>query len=47
MKRLIKTNQRKKQLNRQHHKMTARRQSYFNQASTEPDVQQSIWQVSQ
>lgn len=35
MKRALKSNQRRKQLNRQHHKMTARRQSHFNQAITE------------
>lgn len=32
MKRTFKMNQRKKQLNRQHHKITSRRQSHFQQA---------------
>jgi hypothetical protein len=31
MKRPLKSNQRRKQLNRQHHKMTSRRLSHFNQ----------------
>ncbi len=31
MKRPLKSNQRKKQLNRLHHKITSRRQSHFNQ----------------
>ncbi len=35
MKRPLKSNQRRKQLNRQHHKMTARRLSHFNRAITE------------
>ncbi|WP_198560050.1 hypothetical protein [Colwellia sp. Bg11-28] len=35
MKRPLKSNQRRKQLNRQHHKMISRRQSHFNQAITE------------
>jgi len=35
MKRPLKSNQRRKQLNRQHHKMTSRRQSHFNQTITE------------
>ncbi|KGJ93096.1 hypothetical protein ND2E_2562 [Colwellia psychrerythraea] len=35
MKRPLKSNQRRKQLNRQHHKMTSRRQSHFNQSITE------------
>ena len=47
MKRLMKSNQRKKQLNRQHHKMTVRRQSHFNQTLSELVVQQTTWQTSQ
>lgn len=35
MKRSLKNNQRKKQLTRQHHKMTSRRQAHFNQVITE------------
>ena len=35
MKRLLKSNQRKKQTNRQHQKMTSRRQSHFYQTLNE------------
>lgn len=45
MKRLSKTNQRKKQLNRQHHKMTVRRQSHFNQSLNETVTQQEQCQA--
>ncbi|MBU2871349.1 hypothetical protein [Colwellia sp. E2M01] len=43
MKRPLKTNQRKKLLNRQHNKMSSRRLSHFNQSmSAESDVQQAV-----
>ncbi|WP_019025816.1 hypothetical protein [Colwellia piezophila] len=35
MKRPLRSNQRKKQLSRQHQKMTARRRSHFNQTINE------------
>jgi len=35
MKRPLKSNQRKKQLNRLHHKITSRRQSHYNQTFNE------------
>lgn len=35
MNRTLKNNQRRKQLNRQHHKVTSRRQSHFNQLVNE------------
>jgi hypothetical protein len=47
MKRLFKTNQRKKQLSRQQKKMTARRLSHFNQMLSEPVPQQENWLSSQ
>lgn len=46
MKRLTKTNQRKKQLNRQHHKITARRQSHFAQSLNESFIQQEQCQAN-
>ena len=36
MKRPLKNNQRRKQLSRQHFKMTSRRISHFNQVMSEP-----------
>ena len=50
MKRTLKNNQRRKQLNRQHHKMTSRRQSHFNQVMNEVVEQTSnalSYQLSQ
>ncbi len=46
MKRTLKSNHRKKQLNRQHHKMTSRRQSHFYQTLIEVTEQQTSLQVS-
>jgi len=45
MKRSLKNNQRKKQLTRQHHKMTSRRQSHFNQIINELFESQTTSQV--
>ena len=45
MKRSLKNNQRKKQLTRQHHKMTSRRQSHFNQVINELFESQATSQV--
>ncbi|MEW6993002.1 hypothetical protein AADZ84_01860 [Colwelliaceae bacterium MEBiC 14330] len=42
MKRPLKSNQRKKQLNRLHHKITSRRQAHFQQTSTESLKEQAI-----
>lgn len=47
MKRTFKSNQRKKQLSRQHHKITSRRQSHFNQTLNEQIEQHNNWQASQ
>ena len=41
MKRSLNNNQRRKQLNRQHNKMTSRRQSHFNQVMNEAVEQAS------
>ncbi|WP_170235842.1 hypothetical protein [Colwellia demingiae] len=46
MKRPLKNNQRRKQLNRQHHKMTARRQSHFNQTITELHESPAVSQLN-
>jgi len=46
MKRTLKSNQRKKQLARQHHKMTSRRLSHFYQALNQLTEQQSTYQVN-
>lgn len=42
MRRTLKSNQRRKQLTRQHHKVTSRRQSHFNQAINEMVQSQAI-----
>ncbi len=47
MKRALKNNYRKKQLTRQHHKMTSRRQSHFNQVINEVLESQSCSQIKQ
>ncbi len=46
MRKTLKSNHRKKQLNRQHHKMTSRRQSHFYQTLNESVEQQSSYQAS-
>lgn len=46
MKRTLKSNHRKKQLNRQHHKVTSRRQSHFYRTLNDLVEQQSSFQVS-
>jgi hypothetical protein len=46
MKRTLKSNHRKKQLNRQHHKMTSRRQSHFYQTLNEMTEQQVSLQTT-
>jgi len=47
MKRPLKSNQRKKQLNRLHHKITSRRQSHYNQTINENPEQPGALQVNQ
>ncbi|WP_171035621.1 hypothetical protein [Colwellia ponticola] len=46
MRKTLKTNQRRKQLTRQHHKVTARRQSHFNQLFNEVVQSQASSQPS-
>ncbi|KGJ96269.1 hypothetical protein [Colwellia psychrerythraea] len=46
MKRPLKSNQRRKLLNRQHHKVTTRRQSHFNQTINELVEAQATSQIN-